>query len=306
MGQTCAPCTRDPTTYLALLSAPERKWGWKRDLPDNRDRILRFDLAFKAGLPSSIDLRPKEHFPIYDQGHLGSCTANALGGAFHYAQIRQGLPGFVPSRLFIYYNERSLEGSVAEDAGAYIRDGVKTMCKEGVCNEVLWPYIESQLTTKPSQAAYEMAAQNRAKEYARVPQTLDDMKATIAAGFPFAFGFVVFKSFMSQMTASTGRVTMPVLCCGCDEALGGHAVLACGYDQEREVFIVRNSWGEAWGDAGYFYLPYEYMENEELVSDLWAMKVVEGGDFPAVDPVARQARGAGCFCAPRRARVSRR
>merc|ERR1711972_1039787 len=183
---------------------------------------------------------------IYDQGHLGSCTANALGAAFHFDLVRQGLKEFTPSRLFIYYNEREMEGNVGRDTGAFIRDGAKSLHKIGVCNEVMWPYDERTFTQKPSKNCYQAAAKCTAKEYARVPQTLQDLKACIHGGFPFVFGFVVYSS-----------------------------VQACGYNDDMQAFIVRNSWGPHWGDGGYFYMPYDYMTHPDLVSDIWVIRFVE-------------------------------
>mmetsp|Transcript_40218 Transcript_40218/g.104136 ORF Transcript_40218/g.104136 Transcript_40218/m.104136 type:complete len:146 (+) Transcript_40218:105-542(+) len=111
-----------------------KKMGWKKDFPDFRDRILALPAEKKRDFPSKVDLRPAEHFGIYDQGKLGSCTANALGAAFHFDQVKEGKIDFVPSRLFIYYNERSMEGSTDQDAGASIRDGIKSLNQIGVCS----------------------------------------------------------------------------------------------------------------------------------------------------------------------------
>jgi len=242
-----------------------------------RERLLR--------LPSKVDLRPQEHFHIYDQGHLGSCTANAIGAAYHFDQIRQGVKDFIPSRLFIYYNERAMEGSVGQDAGAYIRDGIKSLNKLGVCDEKAWPYNESRFTHKPSKQCYEAALCNTAKEYARVPQTLEAMKGCLNEGFPFAFGFVVMSSFQLPDVAATGRMHMPG---PYDFVMGGHAVQACGYDDGKEVFIVRNSWGLGWGDNGYFYMPYAYITNPGLAEDFWMIRFIEGPELPTrrLAPVA--------------------
>jgi C1A family cysteine protease len=98
------------------------------------------------------------------------------------------------------------------------------------------------------------------------------MKACLATGFPFIFGFSVYESFMSQQVANTGNVPMPHN----GEAMeGGHAVMAAGYDDERRVFIVRNSWGENWGDAGYCYMPYSYLVDQDIAADLWTIRLVE-------------------------------
>jgi C1A family cysteine protease len=293
MGQTCSgqPVAADDVILVqqASLSTPVRttkKLGWKKDLPDFRDRVLDLPVERKANLPEQVDLRPKEHFPIYDQGNLGSCTANAIGAAFHFDQVQQGLTDFTPSRLFIYYNERAMEGSIAYDNGAYIRDGIKSINKIGVCNETAWPYDISTFTDKPGDACYAEAAKNTAAEYARVPQTLEDIKACLNEGFPIVFGFTVLSSFFDEEVSKTGRMPMPQ---SEDQILGGHAVQACGYNDEEKVIIVRNSWGEEWGDEGYFYMPYDYICDPFLASDMWAVKFVTGGggegrDFPTRRP----------------------
>jgi len=283
MGAQCSGRTvvADETfnVHEAGFSFPVRtvkKMGWKRDLPDFRDRVLTLPRA-TAGLPPKVDLRPQEHFHIYDQGGLGSCTANAIGAAYHFDQIRQGIKDFTPSRLFIYYNERAMEGSIGEDAGAYIRDGMKSLQKLGVCSERLWPYIESTFTNRPQGHCYEVAKRHQAKQYARVPQTLQDMKACLNEGFPFCFGFVVMSSFQFPDVLLTGWMHMPG---PYDFVMGGHAVLAVGYDDSKEVFIVRNSWGAHWGDKGYFYMPYAYITNPGLVDDIWMVRSVEGQELP--------------------------
>jgi len=282
MGQGCS----GPTDHLETFAVREtgfsipvrtrRKMGWNRDLPDWRDKVLQFANAKRESLPLFKDLRPAEHFDIYDQGSLGSCTANAIGAAFHFDQVKQGLVEFTPCRLFLYYNERALEGSIEEDAGASIRDGMKTLHNIGICTEGLWPYEEANFAQKPPSTCYKEASKNRAKEYARVPQTLEDMKACINEGFPFVFGFVVYSSFFSRNVTATGNMIMPF---PNEYVCGGHAVQACGFDDKRQVFIVRNSWGSGWGDQGYFYMPYEYIANPNLVSDIWAVRFVDGVEF---------------------------
>lgn len=258
-----------------------KKLGWKKDLPDFRDRVLSLPASKKEKLAPKVDLRPAEHFEIYDQGNLGSCTANALCAAFHFDQVKEGVTDFVPSRLFVYYNERAMEGNVSSDSGAYLRDGVKSLSKVGVCHETVWPYDVSTFTEKPLDKCYDEATKNTAKEYARVPQTVEDMKACIAAGFPFVFGFAVLSSFFSEEVSQTGNMPMPQ---PEDYVLGGHAVQACGYDDEKQVMIVRNSWGEEWGDKGYFYMPYDYISDPNMAADFWAIKFVDSSDLPCRKP----------------------
>ena len=126
-----------------------QRYGWVRDLPDHRDFMYSVPVATLQALPSSVDLRP--HCPpVYDQGQLGSCTANAIAGALQFDEIKEHKNGLsTPSRLFIYYNERVIEGTVTSDSGAQLRDGVKTVAKQGICPEKVWPYDISKFAVKP-------------------------------------------------------------------------------------------------------------------------------------------------------------
>src|SRR5262249_51216165 len=148
-------------------------------------------------LPNKVDLRPQCP-PVYDQGQLGSCTANAIGAALQFDQIKQGQQSFAPSRLFIYYNERVMEHTVNDDAGAMIRDGIKSVAKLGAPPEVPdWPYVISKFKTKPPAIAYTHALKYQAILYQRLVQNLDQLKGCLAAGFPFVFGIAVYESFES-------------------------------------------------------------------------------------------------------------
>jgi C1A family cysteine protease len=243
--------------------------GWVPDLPDARDHLFAAPPATLISLPKQVDMRA-ECPAIFDQGHLGSCTANAIAGAIEFDHIKQRLPPphpFTPSRLFIYYNERVMEHSVDSDAGAQIRDGVKSVGRLGTCPESTWPYDPSKFTEKPPARCYREAVKYKAISYARVIQTLTQIKGCLAAGFPIVLGFTVYDSFMSDEVARTGQVPMPDL--GDEHVLGGHAVLAVGYDEPRQCFIMRNSWGTAWGQAGYFTMPYAYLTDRQLASDFW-------------------------------------
>lgn len=243
------------------------KYGWNPDLPDHRDFMFKDVVAPTVALPTSVDLR-KNCPPVVDQGDLGSCTANALSSAIGFLDIKD-LKLFNPfSRLFIYYNERALEGTVKQDSGAQIRDGIKTLASQGVCFEVLWPYNITRFTQKPSSSCYSLAKPHKAMTYSRLI-TLNDMKSCLAAGFPFVFGFTVYESFESDAVAKTGIVPIP----GQSESvLGGHAVMACGYDDKTQMVLVKNSWGTGWGQQGYFQLPYAYISNQNLATDMWTIR----------------------------------
>ena len=244
----------------------KREYGWIPDLPDQRDFL--FSKISKPGvLPPSVDLRPTCS-PVEDQGDLGSCTANALAGALEYLEGKDGVPYVDFSRMFIYYNERVIEGTVSQDSGAMIRDGIKSLAAQGVCSERLWPYNVGKFAVKPPAACYTEAAKHLINQYARII-SLNDMKQCLSDGFPFVFGFTVYESFESQAVAKTGTVPMPKKQ---ERALGGHAVLAVGYDDKTKRFIVRNSWGPNWGMKGYFTLPYDYLNNTNLADDMWTIR----------------------------------
>jgi len=253
-------------------SVPSRRYGWLPDLPDHRDHLFAVPHTIAANLPTSVDLRPKCP-PVLDQGQLGSCTANALANAHLFNQMAQtGGTDALPSRLFIYWNERDLEGSVKSDSGAQIRDGIKVLAKLGAPPESLWPYDIAKFTIKPPAAAYKSGLTHQAVDYQRVTQSLPQLKGTLAAGFPFVFGFAVYESFESEAVAKSGIVPMPS---PTERSLGGHAVMAVGYDDSKQVFRVENSWGPGWGQKGFFTIPYAYLGSAELASDFWTIRLVE-------------------------------
>ncbi len=243
--------------------------GWMRDLPDPRDKQFTPALAQLPKLPLKVDLRPNAP-PPYDQGHLNSCTANAIAGALQINEIKSGnASSWTPSRLFVYYNERVIENTVNSDPGAQIRDGIKVVHKQGVCPEADWPYNTAEYAVKPPANAYSDAAKDLVSLYLRLQQSSLHLRACLAEGYPFVFGISVFSSFESPQVASTGRVPLPP---HGDSFVGGHAICAVGYDDTTQQFTFRNSWGAAWGDSGYGYLPYAYVLDSGLASDFWTMR----------------------------------
>lgn len=256
--------------YRRFISIMKRKYGWIKDKEDARD-FLFVDIQKKIILPKKVDLRT-DCSPIENQGALGSCTANALAGALEFLELKDKMKLVNLSRLFIYYNERAAEGTVDFDSGAQLRDGIKTLAKLGACPEKDWEYIISKFKIKPPQKAFANAAKHKIISYYRI-LNLQQMKNCIANGFPFVFGFVVFESFESKEVAKTGIVNMPR---PDEKMLGGHAVVAVGYDDEEERFITRNSWGNKWGVSGYFTIPYEYLADKNLAADMWMILKEDG------------------------------
>jgi len=260
--------------------------GWVPDIPDHRDLAYSAPMAQLRQSPPSVDLRSQFGWQPYDQGPIGSCTANAIAGAIQFNRAKQGQsPDFTPSRLFIYYNERAMEHTVPIDAGAQIRDGIKSVARQGVCPETTWPYeaveadphthlfpAHSPPVTKAPKLAYQQALDYQAIAYFRVQQSLAQMKGCLAEGFPFVFGFSVYDSLYDRAGNPVTVLPMPS---GTDSLLGGHAVLAVGYDNAKQLFTIRNSWGPDVQDHGYFYMPYSYAVDDNLASDFWTIRSME-------------------------------
>jgi C1A family cysteine protease len=280
----------------------KRRYGWIPDLPDTRDLSYKAVAPKIMKLPDKVDLR-EWCSPVEDQGSLGSCTANACAGNLELLE-RKGIDP-VPedpitpsltlwqrilrffglykptntlgsglfkdtSRLFIYYNARSLIGTTAEDSGAYIRDCMKTLAREGHCLEKLWPYNLGMAFTRPNSAAYADGHNHVITNYMRI-DTINDMLTCLADGYPVVIGITLYESFESDEVRRTGVVNMPG---SYERVIGGHAVLVVGYDQSTKRLLVRNSWGPNWGQNGYFTIPYEYVE--KLGADFWTIRKGNG------------------------------
>lgn len=256
--------------------ARTQKWfGWKPDLPDPRDYSSRMQIKALNTLPQKVDLRPKfKVIPMINQGALGSCTACAISVCHMACQVIQsGVVRVLPSKLFIYYNERVIEGTVAYDSGAMIRDGIKSVVRQGVCSEREWPYYINKFRIKPPVTAYKNALNFQALLYERLHnQSLEELLTTLANGYPFVFGFTVYDSFDSRKVAKTGIYNPDPYT---EKIIGGHAVVAYGYDKSDGTFLVRNSWGSAWGLGGYFKMKFEHMTNLNMAEDFWLLRTVE-------------------------------
>lgn len=259
--------------------------GWKPDMPDGRDYVRRFSLVARAALPKFVNLRPLfKPVPVSDQGDLGSCTAQAWCDTLEYLRVAAKQPHEDYSRLFVYYAEREIEGTVGYDEGAQIRTGAKVLAKIGAPTEALWPYDIAKFAQKPPDAAYTDAPRHKLLKYQRL-MNLVSIKCMLAKRIPVVFGFAVYESFMD---ARSGVIPFPVLKgVKREQLLGGHAVVAVGYNdnrpyggsiQGRGVVICRNSWGPQWGAEGYFFLPYPFFQRG-LTADHWT---AESGTFTAV------------------------
>jgi C1A family cysteine protease len=256
------------------------KYRWLPDPPDSRDHIYQLNTAQTQ--EPVVDLR-NYCSPIEDQGNIGSCTGNAIAGQIELID-RKGGKQLDVSRLFIYYEERVLEGSVRYDAGAYIRDGIKVCYTKGAPLETLWPYATNKFATKPPTAAYTDALKRKVTGYQKCTN-FAAVKNALAAGNPVVIGFSVYDSFEGAWGdiphGQTGSGMMPFPNTATETLLGGHAVCIVGYDDTMPVagkangrFIVRNSWGTSWGDNGYFYMPYDVIKTASMSSDFWLISAV--------------------------------
>lgn len=235
--------------------------------------------------PSSYNVSPDfAGFPVYDQGNLGSCTANSMAGLLEYLLAKQlggwKKPGvFLPSRLAIYYEERKLEGTIQSDAGAVVSDSVRVALTCGAASESLWPYDIQKYKAAPSSTYVNAALKHRAIKdlalykkndipaAAPIPQDLTHLKRVLSSGFPITFGMLVYTSFYG--TGTDGLVLVPDT--DAEDLLGGHCMLIVGYNDVIHRFTVRNSWGKTWGHGGYCYIPYDIILDADLAWDFWTL-----------------------------------
>jgi C1A family cysteine protease len=273
------------------------KFGWKPDLPI-RLNLYRFDfsLSLATAPPPSVDLRP-EMPDVYDQHDIGACTSNAVAACIQFVRRKNHLPNdFVPSRLFIYYFGRQIEQSIDTDGGLAISDAITVIENKGVPSEADWPYDgtapdehnkfqpTSRAIAPPRQAILNEAGLHRTTSAFSLDQDLGQMKACLALGYPFVFGFTIYKSFFdNNATPPLPLKTIPMPP-DADQPVGGHAVVAVGYKDDQTALgggylICRNSWGlkdiadRPMQDGGHFYMPYAYALDRDLSSAFWTIRV---------------------------------
>jgi C1A family cysteine protease len=251
------------------------KYSWLPDLPDHNDYYYEPSLWKRLTTSSSVDLRPGMP-EVWNQGQLGSCVSHGVLACDEFAQKKEKLTEvFKGSRLFCYYVGRSIEKTVSVDSGLQVRDGVKAVATKGICPEHLWPYDISKFAEKPPQAAFEEAIKHPAVKYYRVEQNRSHIMACLDEGYPIVFGFTVYEELEGDEILKTGILPMPT---SSSKNLGGHCTVICGYDKASKLYLIRNSWGKHWPNdqlAGYFYIPFSYVENSDLASDFWTLRVVK-------------------------------
>ncbi len=223
-----------------------------------------------AQLPTSVVLRSKLP-PAYNQEQFNSCTANALAGAIQFYHH-----SYMPSRMFIYYNERKAQNCLNQDDGSTLSVGLRTTSQYGAPVEAEWPYDEAHLYADPGPILYTQAVGDLITNYAAV-DSLEDLKSSLAAGWPVVIGMSVYPYMESEEMASSGVLKMPA---ANEKSLGGHAVLCVGYNDATQSLLIRNSWGTDWGQQGYFWMPYAYASNRDLSWDWWAVKATSVENAP--------------------------
>lgn len=237
-------------------------------------RVRHVPGRINLGLPAKVDLR-KKLSPVDDQGDMNSCTGFAVAGLAEYIDRSKGKNEDL-SAGFVYVLELKMEKRLGIDGGARITSGMQVLKRNGIAPEALHPYLarpEQQneirlvdyLKTLPSAEAMKVARLRKVADVKPV-ETLDDFKVALAQGRPVVFGMAVYSSYETDEVKKTGIVPMPDP--DFDGFLGGHAILAVGYDDKKKQVIFRNSYSPAWGDRGYGYLPYSYFQ-KELVGDAW-------------------------------------
>lgn len=258
-----------------------QSFGWTRDGHDYQDLLYSAPLAVLKALPANVDLRSQLP-PVFDQGRIGSCSANAIAAAVSFQKRNAGaMADFMPARLFIYYNQRAIERTTEVDTGGQIRNGLKSISQMGVCPESMWPYDDTpadEVTRQfpgyapagiePPEECYKVAINHASISYLRITRSLSQMRACLAEGHPFIFGFEVYQSMYD---AGRPRRVVPLPSEG-ERRRGSHVAMVVGYNDVRQRFLVRNSWGPDVHNRGHFLLPYSYLLDKNLSDDFWTVR----------------------------------
>ncbi len=267
------------------MAPRQTRYTLQRDIPDSRDYVYpKVPHHHLRRLPAQVDLRANCP-PVLNQGGIGTCTAHAIGAAFSFEQRLQNKRAITPSRLFIYYNERVLTGQTGLNCVVRLRDAIKALAKVGVCPEHMWRYSEHErkLKQKPPKRAFHAAKGRKVLAYHRIPIGSHDrevflkhLKHCLADGYPFVFGFIMYKSFEKNPKGTWRSGVMPIPKPGSEKSVGGHAVMAVGYDDRTQTMLVRNSWGPDWGLDGHFRMPYKVITDPRFAFDFWTIRGVTG------------------------------
>ncbi|MBF2025869.1 MAG: peptidase C1 [Oscillatoriales cyanobacterium C42_A2020_001] len=265
--------------FSALQNRNSRIGGYRPGQKPDHTRYHQQGRFQEDQLPRRVDLR--KHMTDVEEQVGNSCVANAFVGAYEYLAKRDlGESGNV-SRLFVYYNARARAGYAHEDSGSQMYCAIDSLIEYGACSEDLWANDEALICEEPDASAYEHAAYFKITEAEAIETDLNLWRHTLAEGYPIAFALNTCESFDSA-TQNRGRVPMPKQSDNVRETHGWHAMLCVGYSDKDRMFIVRNSWGSAWGDQGYCYIPYDYVIHSDYNGhDSWIIRAVSDLDFSA-------------------------
>jgi C1A family cysteine protease len=240
------------------------KFNIKPSLPDDRDYIYQSDST--EVLREQVDLREWDTI-VESQDSLGSCSANAITNAYELCVNRMYPEYFTHlSRLFIYYNTRLEHGIVEEDEGMFLRDGMKSLTRYGVCCEELWPYDITKFNIEPSEEAYEDAKKRKILKYQKLI-SIYYITEVLNSNKPVVFGMEIYESFM-DLNEHIFTVHFPSRK---ERSLGGHAMCMVGYDLNKGLFLAKNSFGTSWGDKGYCWVPFDYITRKGY--DIWTFDI---------------------------------
>ncbi|MFH1259976.1 MAG: C1 family peptidase [Elusimicrobiota bacterium] len=234
------------------------KLGCLKDKLDTRDYLMRAYLPL-VKIPKKIDYS-KKMSPVRDQGDEGTCVGFASTvGMKEYQEHLDYKKIVTLSPRFLYAECKKIDG-MPDEEGTTIRAAMKALKTKGVCQETFWPYRPRQ-TDKPKAGAVANAKKFSTLTYARI-LNLNELLLSLAAKGPAVIGVYVFEG---MMTTKTGVVPMPKKN---ESPLGGHAICPAGYDNTKKLIKFKNSWSEKWGEKGYGYLPYAYLE--KYMMDAWS------------------------------------
>ena len=251
--------------------------GNSKDTVDTRDKIIQF--TDNGNNVTDIYLQnPNNNMPVYNQGMLGSCCANAIAFLYVITSIKQNVTcPFLPSRLFLYYNTRKSYGKINIDTGASIRNTYKAINTDGVCPEKLWQYNCKKFNTLPTIDCYNLAASSKNVSYGRIKLSYPDdtskieqLENAIKNGYPFVFGIATYDN---NLLINKNNVLQDPS----NNKTGSHAVCCVGFDREKRLFKIRNSWGVKWGESGHFYMSYESILSDRC-HDFWVLESVANID----------------------------
>jgi C1A family cysteine protease len=267
------------------MNIEDFKHGCNKQVEDPRDRPYKPKLTHWTEL-NNIDLRKDCSVPRA-QGNIGSCTAFAATSMFDFVRRKHSMVRWMPSPLFTYYATRKAVAPILTDSGAAIRDALKSLARDGVSMERVWPYIIENYNENPPEEAWKIAEKHQALEYLKIDDfNKDEWLNCLNDGYPFAFGLNLYASFFDPfMELMGGFMLAPDR--ESEKFVGAHCMLAVGYIKNyngQEYLIVQNSWGTNWGDKGYCYIPLSYiMSNDSF--DFWTVRLTETSDEYESDPV---------------------